>query len=70
MDESSDQPVVGSDVDRWARLRRNQSRVDYGAPEVQAVLNMTLDELVDDANNGPGDRIALLLEIADEEGLS
>ncbi len=48
------------------RPRRNpHSRVDYQALEVQRLLAMTIEERLADP-----EAFALLLEIADEEGLT
>jgi hypothetical protein len=44
--------------------------VDYSDPEVVELANTPVGDLVDDHNNGRGDRLALLFEIADEEGWS
>jgi hypothetical protein len=46
------------------------SRVDYSAPEVVELANTPVGDLIDDHNSGRGDRLALLFEIADEEGWS
>lgn len=46
------------------------SRVDYSDPEVAALANTLVADLIADHNSGRGDRLALLFEIADEEGWS
>ncbi len=53
-----------------ARRANPASRVDYSDPEVAVLANTPVGDLVDDHNNGRGDRLALLFEIADEEGWS
>lgn len=47
-----------------------QSQVDYTAPEVVALSDMTGRELVAQHNADEGLALALLCEIADEEGWS
>lgn len=51
-------------------VKPNRSRVDYTAPEVQALAGVTSADLVKDWNEGDGSIAALLFEIADEEGWS
>lgn len=47
-----------------------QSRVDWHAADVLALANKSPGELLDDHNAGRGGALALLVEIADEEGWS
>ncbi|MBB5154981.1 hypothetical protein [Saccharopolyspora phatthalungensis] len=62
--------LFGERAIAMAAKENPRSRVDYTVPEVQALADLTVADLVKDHNEGDGSIAALLFEIADEEGWS